>query len=89
MGAVSAVLLAVYLAYALYALASPSTDPQRGMALGLVTFVALLILSVGCALWFGIARKHPWLVRVVFALSVFPVLSQTAQEVFLLLHRAR
>ena len=38
--------------------------------------------------WFGVARKHPWVIRTVFAITIFPVLSQTAQEIFLLLHRA-
>ena len=38
---------------------------------------------------FGVARKHPWVIRTVFAITIFPVLSQTAQEIFLLVHRAQ
>ena len=89
MSIATAVLLAIYLAISLYALASPSNDPQRGMAQGFITMVALVILSVGGLLWFAVARNHPWLVRILFALTLFPALSQTAQEIYLLVHHAR
>ena len=89
MAVVSAALLLVYFALALNALLSPSDDPQRGMADGFIILVAFLLLSMGGVLWFGVARKHPWVVRVVFALTVLPALSQIAQEMFLLVHRAR
>jgi pimeloyl-ACP methyl ester carboxylesterase len=59
------------------------------MAQGFIILVGLVLLSLGGALWFGVARKHPWMVRTVFALSIFPVLSQTAQEIFLLVHRGQ
>ena len=85
----SALLLAVYFAFALYAMSSPSNDPQRGMAQGLIIFVALVLLLVAGVLWFGVARNHPWVVRIVFAVTIFPALSQIAQEVFLMLHRGR
>ena len=88
MSIASAMLLAIYFALALYAGASPSHDPQRGMAQGFIIFVAVLLLLVGGALWFAVARNHPWLLRIIFALSVFPALSLTAQRIFLLLHRA-
>ena len=89
MSIVSSVLLAGYFLFAMYALFSPSNDPQQGMAQGFIIFVGLVLLSLGGALWFGVARKHPWMVRTVFALSIFPALSQTAQEIFLLVHRGQ
>ena len=89
MTVISAVLLAGYFAFLVYALAAPSEfDPQQGMAIGFLIFVAFILLLFGGALWFGVARKHPWVIRTVFAITIFPVLSQTAQEIFLLLHRA-
>ena len=89
MSAVSAVLLAGYLMLAMYALFSPSNDPQRGMAQGFITFVAFILLLLGAALWFAVARNHRWLVRIIFVITLFPALSQTAQEIYLLIHRAR
>jgi hypothetical protein len=89
MAIVSAALLVVYFALALNALLSPSGDPQRGMADGFIILVALVLLSIGGVLWFGVTRKHPWVVRVVFVLTVFPALSQIAQEIFLVVHRWR
>ena len=89
MSIVSAVLLAGYFLFAMDALFSPSNDPQRGMAQGFIILVGLVLLSLAGALWFGVARKHPWMIRIVFALSVFPALSQTAQEIFLLVHRGQ
>jgi len=89
MSMASAVLLAIYFSLALYAGASPSNDPQRGMAQGFIIFVALVLLLVGGALWFAVVRNHPWLLRIIFALSVFPALGLTAQRIFLLLHRVQ
>jgi hypothetical protein len=80
---VSAVLLVVYFALAVDALLSPSSDPQGGMAQGFIILVAVVLLLFAGALWFGMARNHPWLVRVVFAITIFPALSQTAQEIYL------
>ena len=89
MAIVSALLLVGYFAFALYAMSSPSNDPQRGMAQGFIIFVAFVLLLLAGALWFGVARNHPWVLRVVFAVSIFPALSQLAQEIFLLVHRGR
>jgi hypothetical protein len=89
MGIASAVLLAVYFVVALYAGASPSNDPQQGMAQGFIILVAFLLLSVGGLIWFAVARNHPWLLRIVFAFTVFPALSFTAQQIFLLIHHAQ
>lgn len=89
MTAISAVLLMAYFAFSVYILGAPSVyDPQQGMAYGFITFLAFILLLLGGALWFGVARNHPWVIRTVFAIAVFPVISQTAQEIFLLLHRA-
>jgi hypothetical protein len=89
MAIASALLLAGYFAIALYAMSSPSTDPQRGMAQGFIIFVALVLLVFAGILWFGVARNHPWVVRIVFGVTAFPALSQIAQEIFLLVHRGR
>jgi hypothetical protein len=88
MSMVSAVLLTGYFAFALSALFSPSNDPQQGMAQGFITLVALILLLFGGALWFGVARQHPWVVRIVFAITIFPALSQIAQEIYLLMRHA-
>ena len=87
MSAVSAVLLTVYFALALHAFLSPSSDPQQGMAQGFITLVALILLLLGSALWFGVARKHAWVVRTIFVITIFPAVSQIAQEIYLLIHR--
>jgi hypothetical protein len=63
-------------------------DPQQGMAQGFITLVALILLLFGGALWFGVARQHPWVVRIVFAITIFPALSQIAQEIYLLMRHA-
>jgi hypothetical protein len=88
MSIASAVLLIGYFVVALFAGASPSSDPQRGMAQGFILFVLLLLLSIGGVLWFAAVRNHPWLLRTVFVFSILPALSLTAQHIFLLLHRA-
>lgn len=89
MTAISAVLLVAYFTFSVYTLGAPSVyDPQQGMAYGFITFIAFILLLLGGALWFGVARNHPWVIRIVFAITIFPVLSQTAQEIFLLVHRA-
>jgi hypothetical protein len=69
--------------------AGAPVNPQQAMAQGFIILVGLVLLSLGGALWFGVARKHPWMVRTVFALSTFPALSQTAQEIFSLVHRGQ
>jgi hypothetical protein len=80
MSMVSAILLTEYFALALSALFSSSNDPQQGMAQGFITLVALILLLFGGALWFGVARQHPWVVRIVFAITIFPALSQIARK---------
>jgi hypothetical protein len=63
MSMVSAILLTGYFALALSAFFSPSNAPQQGMSQGFITLVALVLLLFGGALWFGVARQHPWVVR--------------------------
>ena len=87
MSVVSAVLLAGYFLVALNAMFSPSNDPQQGMAQGFIILVSLVLLSFAGALWFGVARNHPWVVRTVFAITVFPAVSQIAQQIYLLMRR--
>jgi glucan phosphoethanolaminetransferase (alkaline phosphatase superfamily) len=89
MSIASAVLLAAYFVFALYAGASPSNDPQGGMAQGFIILVALLLVAVGGVLWFAVVRNHPWLLRTVFVFAVFPTLSFIAQQIFLLVRRAQ
>jgi hypothetical protein len=88
MSIATAVLLAGYFAVAVYAPLSPSSDPQRGMADGFIILVALILLAFGGALWFGVARNHPWLIRIVFVVTVLPAISQAAQSIFLFVHHA-
>jgi hypothetical protein len=85
---VSAILLTGYFALALSAFFSPSNDPQQGMSQECITLVALVLLLFGGALWFGVARQRPWVVRVVFAITIFPALSQIAQQIYLLMRHA-
>jgi presenilin-like A22 family membrane protease len=89
MSIVTAVLLAGYFAIAVNALLSPSSDPQRGMADGFIILVALILLFFGGALWFGVARNRPWVIRIVFVVTVLPAISQLAQSIFLFVHHAQ
>lgn len=89
MSIATVILLVGYLAVAVYALLSPSDDPQRGMANGFIIFVALILLTFGAALWFGVARNHPWVIRSVFGVTVLPAISQVAQTIYLFLHHAQ
>jgi len=87
LSAISAILLAGYFAFCLYALAQPSDDPQKGMAVGFLVFVEVILLCLGWALWLGVSRTRAWLVRTVSFFAIFPAISQIAQEIFLFFHR--
>ena len=89
MSIATVILLVGYLAVAVYALLSPSDDPQRGMANGFIIFVALIFLTFGAALWFGVGRNHPGVIRSVFVVTVLPAISQAAQTIYPFLHHAR
>jgi hypothetical protein len=56
MSIVSALLLMAYLALVVYALASPSNDPQRGMAQGFLTFV--VSYSYALVVCFGLGSRE-------------------------------
>jgi hypothetical protein len=81
MSIATAVLLAGYFAVAVRP-PFPSSDPQRGMADGFIILVTLILLSFGGALWFGVARNHPWVIRTIFVVTVLPAISQLAQSIF-------
>ncbi len=87
MAVVSAILLAGYFAFVLYGLLSPSTDPQRAMAQGFLSFVAFILILLGVILWFGVAHDHPLLVRFVFGICILPALSPIARLIYLIVHR--
>ena len=88
MSIIAAVLLAGYSSLALYGLFSPSNDPQRGMADGFILFVVAILASLGALLWLGVRRGKRWLVRVVFAISVLPVLSPVARLIYVMTRSA-
>jgi hypothetical protein len=83
----SALLLVAYFAAAVFAGASPSNDPQQGMAQGFIVFVGVALLAFAGLLWFAVARNHPWVVRVVFVLAAYPAVAKTAELIYLGLHR--
>jgi hypothetical protein len=82
----TALLLAGYLAVVAWAWASPSEDPQRGMAQGFLMLVTLFLLGLAGLLWLGAARGHPKLVWIVFGICVLPSLSLVARGIYLLVH---
>jgi hypothetical protein len=87
MAIASALLLSAYFLVAAFAGASPSSDPQQGMAQGFIVFVGVALLAFAGVLWFGVARNHPWIVRVVLVLAAYPAVAKTAELVYLGLRR--
>ena len=87
--AVTALLLAAYLAVAGWAWASPSTDPQRGMAIGCLMPATLILLGLAGLLWFGAARRRPRVVWTVFGICVSPSLAFVARGIYLLVRWLR
>ena len=85
---IAAVLLGTYLLIALYALLSPSNDPQRGMANGFIMFLVVLLVTLGALLGYGVVRNKAWLVRIVFGIAILPALSPIARLIYLLSHRS-
>jgi len=83
----SALLLAAYFAVAVIAGASPSSDPQQGMAQGFIVFAGIALLAFAALLWFAAARNHPWVVRIVFVLAAYPAIAKAAELIYLGLHR--
>jgi hypothetical protein len=85
----AALLLGGYAVALVVALASPSSDPQRGMANGFLTMVLLLLAGLGALLRFGAVTRRRWLVWAVFLLSAYPAVMLVAQGVYLLATRRR
>ena len=86
---ITALLLAGYLGVVGWAWASPSNDPQRGMAVGFLMLVTLLLLGLAGLLWLGAARGFPRLVWTVFGICVLPSLSLVARGIYLLVRWIR
>lgn len=82
--AITAVLLTGYLGLAVWGLASPSSDPQRGMAQGCLSLFAVCVLGLAGLLWLGAKRKYRWLVWTVFGVCAAPSLSLLARGIYLL-----
>lgn len=82
--AITAVLLAGYLGVAAWGLASPSSDPQRGMAQGCLTLFVFVLLALAGLLFLGARRRHRWLVWTVFGICAAPSLSLLARGIYLL-----
>lgn len=82
-GIAAAILLSVYLAVAVWALAAPSEyDPQQGMAIGFIIPVALVLGSLLLLLWRAVVRGRRWLVWTIFGLAVYPAVMRAAQFVY-------
>jgi len=86
---VTGLLLAGYLGVAGRAWASPSDDPQRGMAVGFLMLATLFLLGLAGLLWLGAARGLPKLVWAVFWICVLPSLSLLARGIYLLVRWIR
>jgi len=79
----AAILLACYLAVAIWALAAPSKyDPQQGMAIGFIIPVALVLGSLLVLLWRAVVRGRRWLVWTIFVFAAYPALMLAAQFVY-------
>ena len=81
---ITAVLLAGYLGVVAWAWASPSNDPQRGMAEGFLMLATIFLLGLAGLLWLGAARGSRKLVWTVFGICALPSLSLVARGVYLL-----
>ena len=86
---VTGLLLAGYLGVVAWAWASPSDDPQRGMATGFLMLVTLFLFGLGGLLWLGAARGRAKLVWTVFGICALPSLSLVARGVYLLVRWIR
>ena len=86
---VTALLLAGYFSVIGWAWLSPSTDPQRGMAEGILMLATLFFLGLAGLLWYGAARHRAGCVWVVFAICALPSLSLLARAIYLLVRWLR
>jgi len=78
----AALLLAGYLGFAMWALFSPSNDPQRGMAIGFIVPVALLLVGLLALLWRAVVRSRRGVVWTILAIAVIPALLQITQIIY-------
>lgn len=81
---VTSLLLAGYIAMVGWAWASPTTDPQAGMAIGFLMLVTLFLVGLAGLLWFGVSRGRRGVVWLVFAVCALPSLSLVARAIYLL-----
>jgi hypothetical protein len=84
---IAAILLACYLGFAIWALFSPSDDPQRGMAIGFIIPVALILVMLGLLLWRAVVRGRRWLVWTIMVVAVIPALLQMAETIYVTFFR--
>src|SRR5262245_36079520 len=81
--AITGLLLAGYLAVVAWAWASPTSDPQAGMAVGFLALVTLFLLGLAGLLWYAIIRGRTGLVWLVFAICALPSLSLVGRGIYL------
>jgi hypothetical protein len=81
---ITALLLTGYLSVVGWAWLSPSTDPQRGMAVGFLMLATLFFLGLAGLLWHGTVHRRPRVVWVVFGVCALPSLSLVARGIYLL-----
>ena len=86
---ITAVLITGYLGVIVWGWASPTTDPQHGMAEGFLMMVTIFVLGLAGLLWLGVARGSRKLVWTVFGICVLPSLSLVARGIYLLVRWIR
>ena len=86
---IAALLLLVYLGLVVRAWMSPSSDPQRGMAVGFLVPVTLVLIGLAGMLWYGASHQRPGMVWTVFAICALPSLSFVARAIYLLVRWVR
>jgi hypothetical protein len=77
MAITAGILLTLYLVGILFALLAPTRqhDPQRGVAVGCLMIVAGAILVLGLALGLGVFFDWPWMINIIFWITIFPFIS--------------
>lgn len=85
----AAIMLACYVGFAIWALFSPSDDPQRGMAIGFIIPVVLILITLGLLLWRAVVRGRRWLVWTIFVIVVIPGLLQMSEIIYVTFFRTR
>jgi hypothetical protein len=81
---IAAMLLATYLTFVVRAWLAPSSDPQRGMAVGFLMMATLFLLFLAGLLWYGTTHHRAGLVWTVFAFCALPSLSLVGRAIYLL-----